>query len=413
MWTGPPRIEPIARTLIQAVTTPSIPIVTDDGQDPINLIFTGYAPSWWVASNMVGWSDSAYCSGPKTVDGKAYNYTLEHPDPTGFPCGGPRDHIRIWDMGYSPFFGEWSIASAHHERTVLLPLPHHVIDNWTRAESDARSSFLGGQGTVSISSYTLANAGYYQGVFYDGNATMVQLKPLSGHYPVIFSENGLGNQTTWSVTLNGTAVSSSRPDIVFGESNGTYQFTVGVPSGFNASPSSGTIVVNGRSTSENIRFRTPWTMSSATVVDSGRTVSIEFNGNLTVATSTVQISTGRNTTVSFMATEIGAVGALNITLPKSIVPAATSSLVYVDGVSSSNFMSTSDTSNYYLYILLLYGTHAVQLQFTRPAIPYLEYFLGGAMAIGIIGVVIVAFRLRSRRPRSITTVPLSSDAAVP
>ena len=412
MWTGPPRIEPIARTLIQAVTTPSIPAQSDDGLDPINLIFTGYAPSWWVASNMVGWSDSGYCSGPKTVDGKAYNYTLEHPDPTWYPCVGPRDHIRIWDMGYSPVFGEWSIASAHHEHTVLDPLPHHVIDNWTRAESDARSSFLGEQATVSISNYTLTNAGYYQGVFYDGNATMIQLKPPSGHYPVVFSENGLGNQTLWSVTLNGTAVSSSRPDIVFDEPNGTYQFAVEA-SGFNVSPSSGTIIVNGSWTSENIQFRTPWMTYIANINAHGRSVTIEFKGNATVATSSVQMSTGRNTTISFMATEIGTIGALNVTVPKSIVPVTASPLVHVDGVSSGNTKIVSDASRYYLYFFMVYGKHSVQLQFAGPEISYVEYFVGGATAVGIVGALFLVFRFKWRRQRSRAPTPSSSASIVP
>src|SRR6266568_4719923 len=300
---------------------------------------------------MVRWSDSGYCSGPKTVDGKAYNYTLEHPDPTWYPCVGPRDHIRIWDMGYSPVFGEWSIASAHHEHTVLDPLPHHVIDNWTRAESDARSSFLGEQATVSISNYTLTNAGYYQGVFYDGNATMIQLKPPSGHYPVVFSEN--------------------------------------------------------------IQFRTPWMTYIANVNAHGRSVTIEFKGNATVATSSVQMSTGRNTTISFMATEIGTIGALNVTVPKSIVPVTASPLVHVDGVSSGNMKIVSDASNYYLYFFMVYGKHSVQLQFAGPEISYVEYFVGGATAVGIVGALFLVFRFKWRRQRSRAPTPSSSASIVP
>jgi hypothetical protein len=402
-WTGFLRIEPTTRTVTQSVTTPSIPVKTDDGLDPTNLIFTGYAPSWWVASNMMGWSDSAYCSGPKTVNGQAYNYTLEHPDPTGVPCIGPRDHVRIWDMGYSPVFGVWSLASTHHEHTDPYPFPHHVIDSWEKPEADARSSFLGGLTTLSISNYTLANAGYYQGVFFDGNATMIQLKPPIGHYPVVFSENGLGNQTSWSVTLNATTATSVRPDIVFEKPNGTYTFTVGVPARFNASPWSGTIVVNGQLTRENVQFRTSWTTTTVKIDIGGRTVSIAFNGNATVATSSVQLTSSRETTLSFTASEIGSIGALNVTIPRSVAPSDASSLVTVNGSHDSSTKLTSDASNYYLYFLLLFGTHSVRLQLLPPAIPYVDYAIGGASATGIIAVLFVVFRSKLQRNRGSMT----------
>ena len=394
-WTSLLRIEP-AQTLTQSVTTLGIPVQTDDGLDPINLIFTGYSPSWWVASNMVGWSDSAYCSGPKTVDGKPYNYTLEHPDPTGLSCIGPREHIRIWDMGYSPTLGEWSIASAHHEHTICYPC-HHVIDSWERAETDARSSFLNGQAALSISNYNLANASYYQGVFFDGNATMIQLKPPPTQYSVVFNENGLTNQTSWSVTLNGTTLTSQRPDIIFEKPNGTYLFTVGAPPGFEVSPSQGRVTVDGKGTSQNIRFRTPWTSSTATVDSTGRTVSIEFTGNATVAISTVHLSDSGTTVVSFTATEIGPIGVLNVTIPKSAVPSEPSALVYVDDVRDNDATLRADADNYYLYFLLPYGTHSVTLQFVRPATLYWEYVAGGALAICILGMLFLTFRSRLRR----------------
>jgi hypothetical protein len=234
-------------------SAPSIPVQTDDGQDPVNLIFTGYAPSWWVAANIAGWSDSAYCSSPKTLNGYQYNYTLEKPDPTGLPCIGPRDHVRIWDMGYNPVFGYWSISSAHHEHTVCNPACHHVIDSWDRAEDDVGSSFLSVQSASSLTNYTLRNSGYFQAIFDDGNATLIQLKPPP-HYPIVFNENGLSNQTSWSITINGTTTTSPRPAIVIEEPNGTYFFTIGTPQGFAASPSSGWLKINGQPTTENIEF---------------------------------------------------------------------------------------------------------------------------------------------------------------
>lgn len=232
-----------------------IPLQTDDGLDPINLVFTGYAPSWWVAANMAGWSDSAYCSGPKTVSNLPYNYTLEHPDPTGQPCIGPRDHIRIWDRGYSSTFGEWSVASAHHEHTVCNPVCHHVIDSWTKPQTDTQSSFFGQDITLSMSNYTLGSPREYQNVTFSGNATMIQLKPPYGTYPIVFTETGLGNHTSWSVNLNGTTQATLRPDVVFDVTNGTYPFTVGIPAHFSAIPSSGMIKVNGGLMIQKVQFQ--------------------------------------------------------------------------------------------------------------------------------------------------------------
>ena len=409
-WMGFVRIGPAAQTSTQTVTTPSVPIQTDDGLDPVNLIFTGYAPSWWIVANIAGWSDSAYCSGPKTLNDREYNYTLEHPDLNGIPCYGPRDHVRLWDMGYSPVFGEWSIGSAHHERTVCNPRCHHMVDSWERAEADVRSSFLGGQATLSVSNYSLANQRYYQGVFNHGNATLVQLKPPPTQYPVVFNENGLGNQTSWSVTLNGTTHTSQRPDIVFEEPNGTYLFTVNTPPGFNVSPSQGTVMVDGRGTSQSIRFRIPWITSTATVDSTGRTISIEFTGNATVVTSTVHLSTSGSTAVSFSATEIGPMGVLNVTIPKSAVPSEPSVLVYLDGVRDDNAKLRADEDNYYLYFLLFYGTHSVTLQFVRPPTPYWEYVAAGALAIGVPGVLFLTFRSKLRRRSSLMSNFSSTSA---
>src|SRR2546428_3651713 len=345
------------------VAISGIPIQTDDNLDPITLVFTGYAPSWWVASNIADWSDSAYCSGPKTVNGNAYNYTLEHPDPTGIACFGPRDHIRIWDMGYSPVYGQWSIGAAHHEHTVCDPLCHHVIDSWERAEADVRSAFAGGQAILSISNTTIGNAAYYQGVFNDGNATRIQLRSSSAQYPVVFNENGLSNRTSWSVTMNGTTLTSEHPDITFSEPNGTYSFTIATTRGYSASPSSETINVKGAGPHQPVLFTVPWSTSSVTVYpSSGNPTAIGFAGNATIAIPSVHLTTtAGNTSLSFNVTEIGTRGVLNVTLPRAIVPSGSSIRVYVDDTQNGNPKTGDDVSHLYVYLLILYGTHSITL----------------------------------------------------
>ena len=402
------KVAPAIRMPSQTPTVPSIPLQTDDGLDPITLIFTGYAPSWWVASNIIGWSDSAYCSEPKTVNGNEYNYTLERPDPGGILCFGPRDHVRIWDMGYSAAFGQWSIGSAHHEHTVCDPTCHHVVDSWERAEADVRSAFTGGPATTSVSNFTLGNSGYYQGVFNDGNATAIQLKHPEAQYPVVFSENGLSNATSWSVMVNGITLTSQRPDIIFSEPNGTYEFAIGAPSSYEASPSSGTFTVRGAATHRMILFKAPWSTSSATIYSTaGQPIVIGFTGNASVAIPSVRMA---STGFSFTATEIGTMGVLNVTIPKSAVPSS-SIIVYVDGIRNDNLKIVSDAHNYYVYFRLPNGAHSVELQFPSEGNRYLEYVIGAASAAAasIAGIFLLARRKRARA----SLVPAIGPAPAP
>ncbi len=372
----------------QDLAPPSIPLQTDDGLDPITLIWTGYAPAWWVAANLDDWSDTAYCSSAKTVSGALYNYTLEQPD-TGAPsCFGPRDHVRIWDMGYSQVYGRWSIGSTHHEHTVCFPC-HHVVDSLERAESDVRFTFSHEQFTTSVSNFTLGNAGNYQGVYNDGNATLIELKPppnVPQEYPVVFNENGLSNGTSWSVTLDGKTMSSQHPDIVFSKPNGTYSFSVVPPSGYDATPSSGTISVKGIGTTEIILFQVPWITTSTTIHPKpGSSVSIGMSGNATVATQTIRLTGGNPPVLSFNVTEIGTRGVLNVTIPKSAVPPQSSVTVLVDSIPTGG-TELQDARNYYVFLAVPYGTHSIQLQFIAPQPPYLVYVAIGALTSGMIGV---------------------------
>src|SRR5439155_7151627 len=138
--------------------------------------------------------------------------------------------------------------------------------------------------------------------------------------------------------------------------------------------------------------------------------SIEFTGNATVVTSTVHLSTSGPSTVSFTATEIGPMGVLNVTIPKSAIPSEPSALVYVDGVRDSNAKLRTDADNYYLFFLLFYGTHSVTLQFDRPTTLYWEYVAGGALAVGILGLLFLTFRSKLRR-RSSSMPNFSSTSA--
>ncbi len=78
---------------------------------------------------------------------------------------------------------------------------------------------------------------------------------LAGQYSVTFTESGLTAGTSWSVTLKGSMESSAGTSIVYTEANGTYAFTVGSVSGYNApSPASGNAVVSGMDATQTVAF---------------------------------------------------------------------------------------------------------------------------------------------------------------
>jgi thermopsin len=75
-------------------------------------------------------------------------------------------------------------------------------------------------------------------------------------YPVTFAESGLPSGTTWSVTLAGITLSSDTSSIRFYEPNGAYAYTVGALMGFDISPSSGAVILNGHGAYVGVHFKT-------------------------------------------------------------------------------------------------------------------------------------------------------------
>ncbi len=208
----------------------------------MNLIFAGFAPASWVAQNFHGWNSSP-CSEPKTLNGRSYDFNME----TQGDCWGTRFHVRIWDMGTDPVLGQWSVGAVHHEHvecTFYIFSCHHVIDSWEQAEALVRSTFANQPVVVSITGYPLNNSRLYQGIYNDGNATMIRLSPTS-LYPVTFAETGLPVHTPWSVTLNGTTGSSTGGNITMRSPKGAYSYTVGEVQGYQADASSGSFNLTG------------------------------------------------------------------------------------------------------------------------------------------------------------------------
>ncbi len=78
--------------------------------------------------------------------------------------------------------------------------------------------------------------------------------PAGTTYPVTFAESGLPVGTTWSVTLNGTTLTSSSTTVVFFETNGVYAFSVGAVSNYTSNLTSGHVTVSGAPTTTEVGF---------------------------------------------------------------------------------------------------------------------------------------------------------------
>ena len=74
-------------------------------------------------------------------------------------------------------------------------------------------------------------------------------------YSMTFNESGLTGPRQWSVDLNGSTTSSSGTSITFANlSNGTYPYSINPPSGYAASPPSGSVLVKDGSQSVRVSF---------------------------------------------------------------------------------------------------------------------------------------------------------------
>jgi len=93
-----------------------------------------------------------------------------------------------------------------------------------------------------------------------GRVALAPDPPLM-EYLVNFTETGLPTGTTWSADLGSMAMSGSGPTLQFRVGNGTYSFSIpavpspsGGASGWEATPGSGTVIVNGSAVSQPLTF---------------------------------------------------------------------------------------------------------------------------------------------------------------
>jgi len=99
----------------------------------------------------------------------------------------------------------------------------------------------------------LANGMVYVGS-YDHHVYAFGASSSEQTYSVAFMASGLPSGTSWNVTLNTETQSSTSDAIVFDVPNGVYAFTVTSPSGFEASPSSGSVTVHFADADQLVTF---------------------------------------------------------------------------------------------------------------------------------------------------------------
>lgn len=142
-----------------------------------------------------------------------------------------------------------------------------VTLNGISKSSSSDINFNMTQGTYS---FTVAPIPGYQANLYSGNITITSSSISETvswtivTYPIIVTQSGIPNGTLWSVTLSGSTFygasinvshSSTTTELIFYEPNGSYSYSVHLPSGYSTAGGklSGTTAITGQSTSLKVK----------------------------------------------------------------------------------------------------------------------------------------------------------------
>ncbi|MCI4337271.1 MAG: hypothetical protein L3K17_08840 [Thermoplasmata archaeon] len=163
-----------------------------------------------------------------------------------FTASGPAQAM------YSVAFSETGLATSTSWSVVL--------NGTTMTAATSIITFLRPNGSYP---YSIAAVGSYLAtppsgnVPVDGASTSVPIEfssPSNPQYAVAFNETGLPLSTSWSIDFNGTVLSGSATSLIVSASNGSYPYTVGSVTGYQPSPTGGTLPVHGGPAYVNIVF---------------------------------------------------------------------------------------------------------------------------------------------------------------
>jgi hypothetical protein len=323
--------------------------------------------------------------------------------------------------GYTPVpaTGNLSVAGGPANQTIVFgssATPGAYGVNFTESGLPSGSSWtvtLGGipQPSTSTSDEFLEPNGSYaftvtgpagytpvpsggQVVVQGANVTKAILFAAPGNYTVNFTESGLASGTTWSVTLNGTTHSSSTASILFEETNGSYNFTVGAVPGKTATPQSSTITVDGAAVNETISFTATGSSTLYAVVFTETGLPMGTNWSVTLSGVTHASNT---TSISFEETN----GSYTYTVPNAagLTPSPSTGPVQVAGGAVAKTIQFASSSG---------GGGATFL-----GLPPAEGYALLAIIILIVLIGIAMLALRSRRRPAATPPPASPTAPPP
>lgn len=123
-----------------------------------------------------------------------------------------------------------------------------TFNNTARSTTSNVINFIEPNGTYSfivgtVPGYRTANNSGY--IIVNGINVKQNIVWSVNKYSISFVESGLRAGVLWSVTLNGTSLSSKSTVISFNEPNGSYSYNIGKINGYVANKYTGTITVNG------------------------------------------------------------------------------------------------------------------------------------------------------------------------
>ncbi len=213
----------------------------------------GYTPAASSGIAVVNGADAVVMV-PFAAAGQSYALTFTQ---TGLPTG------TSWSV-FVDGFGQSSSGS-----TIAFSLPNGNY-NWT-------TTTIAGWWTSTWSGTATVN----------GTATSQSIAFQQFTYAVTFFETGVGAGTSWGVLIGGHQYNSTTYNLVVNLPNGTVTYTPVAPSGFIASPATGTVVVSGAPATAVIVFGQEYTVTfTETGLPSGTHWTVYFNGQSYAGTGT-------------------------------------------------------------------------------------------------------------------------------
>ncbi len=250
--------------------------------------------------------------------------------------------LAFTQLTYSVTFTETALPSGTNWSVTMEGTPQTSTTS-TVTFTDQNGTY--GYTVGSVSGYTSSPASGSVTVAGEAQTVAVTFNALApGTFAVPFTETGLPSGTNWSVSLNGTMESSTVSYINFAEMNGTYWYIVGAVPGSAASPSAGSVTVNGGS----IGISLVWTSLASityniTFTEMGLGLSAEWSVSINSTSYSATQTGGTGTNFAFDSSIVfnGVPdGSYNLSVAASGYSAAPSSgVVTVNGSDISAFIT--------------------------------------------------------------------------